>query len=150
MKHQRSTMIRACLAAWILGCTSAQAAPPDTRSFRTATFSLVLRADTQALISLAPLGERDFDFLPVDRAAERRDAGHYHLGDLTLRLRTADAEWRDFSTNETRTPVRALPADGDTLAAADISASLGAGLPLVVERRWLKDGRALALSFTLA
>src|SRR5688500_8580639 len=150
MKHQRRTMIRgACHAAVLLVCGLAQAAPLEIRHFRTATFSLALRADTQALVSLAPLAERNFDFLPADRATERRNAGHYHLGDLTLRLRTAPGEWRDFSTNDARISVRTHPAGGDTLAAADITASLGSGLPLLVERRWHRDGRALALSFTL-
>jgi hypothetical protein len=149
MKQQRPTMIRVAFhAAMMLGCALAQAAP-DTRSFRTPTFSLVLRADTQTLVSLAPVGERDFDFLPVNRAAERRDAGHYHLGDLTLRVRTDNGEWRDFSTNDARIPVRTLPTEGDTLAAADITTSLGTGSPLRVERRWRKDGRSLVLSFTL-
>jgi hypothetical protein len=143
------TMRTSIFVALLLTCAIAQAAPLETRAFRTPAFSLALRADTQTLTSLAPLAERDFDFLPVDRATERRDAGHYQLGDLTLRLRQSDGEWREFSTNHARIPVRALPAEGDTFAAADITASLGADLPLIVERRWRRDGRALALSFTL-
>lgn len=143
-------MIRvACRAALLLVCARTQAAPLDMHSFRTTTFSLELRADTQTLVGLAPLAERNFDFLPAGRAIERRGEGHYHLGDLTLRLRTAHGEWREFSTNDARIPVRALPVDGDTLAAADITASLGVGLPIHVQRHWRRDGRALALSFTL-
>jgi hypothetical protein len=119
-----------------------------TRSHRTTTFDLVLHADTQTLAGLAPLGEREFDFLPDPKS--RRGAGHFQLGDLTLRTRAAGGEWREFSTHLARTPVRALPADGDTLAAADITSSLGVDAPVAVERRWRRDGRALVLSFTLS
>src|SRR5689334_4765107 len=115
-------------AAWLIPTL---AASPPTREFRTATFSIALRSDTQTLASLAPLGEADFDFLPAHLEAQRRGDGYVHLGDLSLRLRSAGGEWRDFSSYRARQPVRALDTDG-TLAAADITATLGPDLPLSV------------------
>jgi hypothetical protein len=142
---QRSRLFAAVLVALPFAIPSGAA--DVTRSHRTPTFALELRADTQTLAALVPLAERDFDFLPDSKA--RSGAGHFQLGDLTLRTRTAGGEWREFSTHLTRTPVRALPADGDTFAAADITSMLGADSPVAVERHWRRDGRALVMSFTL-
>jgi hypothetical protein len=139
----------ATLAALSTMLASADAAPLQMRDLRTPTFSLALRADTQTLASLAPLGERDFDFLPAGHEAERSADGFVHLGDLNLRLRTQGTEWRDISSSSRRVPVRPLPAEPGDLAAADMTATLGTSLPLAVERRWRVAGRALILAFTL-
>lgn len=156
--HRRQTPVfistLAALATAFL--TRAPAATPATAparlAFRTATFALALRSDTQTLASLAPLGEREFDFLPAHLERQRHADGCVHLGDLNLRVRTPGGEWRDYSTYRARRVLRALPADG-ALAAADITATLvdasGAGPPLAIERRWYADGRALVLAFSL-
>lgn len=124
---------------------------------RTPTFVLKLRADTQTLASLSPLtssmADRDFDFLPSNLAKQRRGSGYAHLGDLTLRLRTAGGPWQDFSSYRLRAPIKPLATDGNELAAADISltmaTSTSAKLPLRVTRRWRADGRSLVLTFSL-
>src|SRR5262249_39608719 len=43
-----------------------------------------------------------------------------------------------------------LAAGGEVLAAADMSATMGAGLPLSVERFWLATGDGLVLRFVLS
>ena len=128
----------------------AGAAPPETREFRTPTFVLTLRADTQTLAGLSPIADRDFDFLPRRLESSRAGDGHVHLGDLHVRLRTPGGAWRDFSSSHTRVPVRVLPASGAQLARADIHLTMGTGFPLEVERSWSTDGGAVVLRFQLS
>lgn len=121
-----------------------------TKAYQTRQFLLALRQDTQTLERLDPVSDPSFDFVPGTRAAERRSDGYAHIGDLNLRLRaSAEAPWQDYSSSAARRPIRALRAGGATLAAADISATMGDGLPLRIERRWLDHGGVLALRFTL-
>lgn len=128
----------------------APAYPPiQTTPLRTPTFDLALRTDTQTLAHLSPLGTTGFDFVPAGREAERAGDGYVHIGDIHVRLRTPGGDWRDFSSAHARRPIAALPGGQGVLAAADITASLGAGLPLRVERRWVNDQGVLALRFTL-
>ncbi|KQM81820.1 hypothetical protein ASE67_16585 [Sphingomonas sp. Leaf23] len=103
----------------------------------------------QTLLHLSPRSEPDFDFVPGDRAAARRGDGYAQIGDLHLRLRSPGGAWRDFSSYRHRVPVRVLPAGGNVLARADLTATMGAGLPLSIERAWLRDRGAPVLRFTL-
>ncbi len=138
-----------------LACAQEQAqakktfAPIAKVAYHTAQFQLELRSDTQTLARLSPTADAGFDFTPGAREAERQGDGYVHVGDIHLRLRTPGASWRDFSSAHQRKPIRHLPATGATLAAADITASMGAGSPLRVERRWVNERGALALRFTL-
>jgi hypothetical protein len=124
-------------------------APIAKTAYRTAQFRLELRTDTQTLARLSPIAETGFDFTPGAREAERQGDGYVHVGDIHLRLRTEGGAWRDFSSAHQRRPIRRLAAGGATLAAADITASLGPDSPLRVERRWVAEGGALALRFVL-
>ncbi|EZP49914.1 DUF5695 domain-containing protein [Sphingomonas sp. RIT328] len=108
-----------------------------------------LRADTQTLAQLSPAGEPAFSFVPTAREAERSGDGYNHVGDLDLRLRVAGGTWRDFGSAHRRRPIVALPTPRGTIAAADITATMGDGMPLLVERRWQIDRGALALRFRL-
>ena len=128
---------------------AAPAPPVPSTQYSTAEFSLGLRSDTQTLVSLSPLSDPSFDFLPADRESTRSQDGYVHLGDLHLRLRTEGAEWRDFSSAHQRRPIRPLAPAPGLIAGADISAAFGSGLPLHVERRWLNEKGALVLRFTL-
>ncbi|RJF86203.1 DUF5695 domain-containing protein [Sphingomonas cavernae] len=130
------------------GQTDSQSASP--MRFETAEFTLSLDPVSQTLISLAPKGGDGVDFAPSDRAAQRLGDGYYNVGDIDLRVRLAgEAAWRDYSTAARRTPVRALPAGGNILAAADLSDDLGAQPGLRVERRWITEKGKLALRFRL-
>lgn len=124
--------------------------PPIARTaYRTAQFQLDLRTDTQTLARLSPVGEPSFDFVPGGREAERAGDGYVHVGDIHLRVRAPGGAWRDFSSAHQRRPIRPLQAGGAVLAAADITASLGADSPLKVERRWVSERGGLVLRFTL-
>lgn len=118
------------------------------QAFSTPQWLLALRADTQTLSRLTPVDDPAFDFTPSNRAAERHGNGYAHVGDLNLLVRGADGRWQEYSSSQARQPIRVLRA-GRALAAADISASFGAGLPLTVERRWLNERGTLVLRFTL-
>jgi hypothetical protein len=138
------------LAGMAIAAEPAPGYPPvATRAYSTAQFLLALRSDTQTLARLDPVADPSFDFTPGLRLPERQFDGYAHVGDLNLRLRGGGGAWREFSSSRARRPVRALPAAGKTLAAADISASMGDQLPLTVERRWLNENGVLVLRFTL-
>ncbi len=98
-----------------------------------------------------PTGPLTFDFTPGDRLAARAADGYHHLGDITMRLRTGTTgAWATYATATARKPVTALPASGTTLAAADLSASLPADIPVKVTRSWQLINGRLVLSFTLS
>ena len=101
--------------------------PPIAETpIRTPSFDLALRSDTQTLSRLSPTGDATFDFTPGAREAERAGDGYVHIGDINLRLRKPGGAWTDFASAHDRQPIRLLPAGGSVLAAADITASLGA------------------------
>lgn len=112
---------------------------------------LTLDPVSQTLLHLSPTSEPGFDFAPGDRAAERRGDGYAQIGDLHLRLRTVGSAgaWRDFSSARRRVPVRALPAVGEVLARADLTPTMGEGMPLSIERAWLRQRGGPVLRFTL-
>ncbi|AOH82610.1 hypothetical protein AWL63_00025 [Sphingomonas panacis] len=124
--------------------------PVATTPLRIGAFLLALRSDTQTLARLSPAAEPGFDFVPGQREAERQGDGYNHIGDIDIRLRTpGGGAWRDFASAHVRRPIVVLPATGKTRAAADITASMGAGFPLRVERRWIDAGGTPLLRFTL-
>ncbi|MFC3443644.1 DUF5695 domain-containing protein [Sphingobium rhizovicinum] len=124
--------------------------PPIAKTaYKTPTFDLALRTDTQTLAHLSPTGDAAFDYVPAAREAERAGDGYVHIGDLHLRLKSGAGAWQDYSSAHARKPIVKLVARGDVLAAADITASMGAGIPLRVERQWVNDNGVLALRFTL-
>lgn len=123
--------------------------PIAQTAIRTPAFRLALRTDTQTLARLSPIADPGFDFVPGAREAERAGDGYVHIGDIHLRVRTPGGAWTDFASAQHRKAIRRLPATGTTLAAADITASLGPASPMRVERRWVDDHGVLALRFTL-
>ena len=112
--------------------------------------SLGLVRASQTVASLRPRDVAGFDFTPSDWLERRAANGYYHLGDLTLRLRSAgSAEWQDYSTATDRRPVGALPATSPVLAAADLSPTLPVDIPVRIRRFWeVRDGH-LVLRFQL-
>ena len=116
----------------------------------TPDFNLKLVKASQTVAALQPKGADGFDFTPADQLTRRAGNQFFQLGDLTLRLREGHAgEWRSYSTAAERKPVSALPASGDTLAAADLAATLPADCPLQVTRSWALDQGKLVLQFEL-
>jgi hypothetical protein len=123
-------------------------------AFETAAFELELVKASQTVAALRPKGADGFDFTPADRLERRAANGYFHLGDLTLRLRTVQdgtaGEWRSYSTAAERRPVTSLATSGNVLAAADLAATLPADIPLRVRRYWENDGGHLTLRFELS
>src|SRR5579862_3852958 len=119
-------------------------------SYDTPDFTLSLVRSSQTVAALKPKGAGGFDFTPGDLLTERSQNGYFHLGDITLRLRTDDStEWKNYSTSSARTPVKTLPASANVLAAADLTSTLPADLPLRITRTWAVDGGRLVLRFAM-
>ncbi|MFC3579756.1 DUF5695 domain-containing protein [Sphingomonas hylomeconis] len=123
--------------------------PIATTPFTIGAFEAALRSDTQTLARLSPKTDPKFDFTPGGREAERQGDGYQHIGDLNIRLKSGAGDWQDFASAHARKAIRVLPKGGRTIAAADITASMGAGIPLKVERRWVDEKGVLALRFVL-
>jgi hypothetical protein len=116
----------------------------------TPEFRLSLVKSSQTIADLKPKSEQGFDFAPSDQLVARSQNGFYHLGDLDLRLRNVqDEEWKGYSTAAARKPVRALPAEGNVLARADLAPTFAPDIPLEVTRTWSVEGGKLILRFTL-
>ena len=115
---------------------------------RTPTYTLRLGKDSQVAVGLLPNFQGGFDFLPSDRLRQRSGNRFYHLGDINLRVRSAgESEWINASTAESRKAVTPLKVVDGTVAAADLTPTLPANLPVRVVRRWnLNDGK-LSLRF---
>jgi len=120
-------------------------------TYKTPDFTLTLVRSSQTVAALQPNGGGDdFDFTPGDLLRARSQNGYFHLGDLTLRLRTEGASnWANYSTATARAPVHVLSAEGNALAAADLGPTLPADIPLRVIRTWAVDEGRLVLRFTL-
>ncbi len=121
-----------------------------TVDFDTPDFDVSLVRSSQTVAALRPKGADGFDFTPGDLLVERSKNGYYHLGDIDFRLRAeTSGEWKSYSTAFSRTPVSALPASRDILAAADLAPTLPADFPLQVTRTWVLENGKLVLRFTL-
>jgi hypothetical protein len=136
-------------SAGALADAPARHAPVPIKQYSTAFFTVALRTDTQTLVRLSPALDPSFDFAPGDREAERQSDGYVHLGDIHLRLRVVGGPWQDFSSARRRRPIRPLTPEPGMFTGAEISASMGEGLPLRIERRWVDESGTLAVRFTL-
>jgi len=105
---------------------------------------------SQTVAALRPRNTSSFDFTPADRLERRAANGYHHLGDLILRLRTGGSgPWQEYDTAKSRKPVQPLPATQPTLAAADLSPTLPADIPVQITRLWLIQNGRLTLRFEL-
>jgi len=115
----------------------------------TPDFKLRLVKTSQTVATLEPKNTPGFDFTPGDRLEKRSANRYHHLGDLTLRVRTNSGPWQKYDTAEARQPVKPLTATGPTLAAADLSPTLPADIPLQITRSWTVENGHLILRFDL-
>ena len=121
-----------------------------TQDFDTPDFTLTLVRSSQTVAALKPKGASDFDFTPGDLLIARSKDGYFHLGDITLRLRTGtSADWKNYTTASARNPVTALPVAKNILASADLAPTLPSDIPLQITRTWELESGELVLSFTL-
>jgi hypothetical protein len=121
-----------------------------TMQFDTPDFVLTLVRSSQTVAALKPKGAVDFDFTPGDLLVARSQNGYFHLGDITLRLRSSGSgSWENYSTATARQPVIAIAKPVGALAAADLAPTLPREIPLQIQRTWAVDANKLVLSFTL-
>src|SRR5579864_9003464 len=63
-------------------------------NYDTPDLTLSLVRSSQTVATLKPKGADGFDFTPGDLLTARSQNGYFHLGDITLRLRTqASRDW---------------------------------------------------------
>ena len=123
-------------------------------TLETPAFDVKLVRASQTIAALQPKGHDGFDFTPGDWLERRNRNRHYHLGDLTLRLRESPfGDWTEYSTATARQPVVALSGSGTAsseslgsgneeggavlvLAAADLGPTLPPDIPLRIRRYW--------------
>ncbi|MGH9530570.1 MAG: DUF5695 domain-containing protein, partial [Terriglobales bacterium] len=118
--------------------------------FNTPDFNLDLVRSSQTVAALKPKGAGGFDFTPGDLLNERSQNDYYHLGDIEIRVRSGNSkEWRNYSTAANRQPVEILSISGEILAAADLSPTLPADIPLQITRSWMVENGQLALRFEI-
>jgi len=152
-----------CVAIFVLMSVTSHAqekkkAPPQPGpmlaggldKFETSEFQLSLVRSSQTLAALHPKQDLKFDFTPGDRLTERSHDGYYHLGDIDIRLRTEQGDWKDYSTALRRAAAKPIAHQKSTLAAADLSGAFSDAIPLTVTREWTVVNGKLVLRFTLA
>jgi len=117
--------------------------------FDTPDFTLTLVKSSQTVAALKPKASKDFDFTPGDILVQRSQDGYHHLGDIELRVRTGNGEWKSYATSVARMPVTPLPASKGVLAEADLTPTLPGDLPLKITRAWAVEDGKLVLRFTM-
>ena len=120
-------------------------------TFKTPALQLKLVKSSQTVASLSPNNEADFDFIPGDRLKLRSSNGMYQLGDINLRLRfLGDTNWRSYSSAAKRAALITINnKQPGMLAAADMSPTFPAAMPLDVKRCWKVINGRLVLLFKL-
>lgn len=120
-------------------------------SYHTADITLKLVKASQTVAAMQPNTDTAFDFTTGERLKQRSSNRMYQLGDIDLRVKTEDdADWRNFSTATQRAEVTPITDnDASVLAAADLSATLPANIPLDIRRYWRVDNGKLVMLFKL-
>ncbi|CAO2648194.1 Nn.00g074610.m01.CDS01 [Neocucurbitaria sp. VM-36] len=118
--------------------------------FQVGTLEGQIVKSSQTLASLNS-SRSGFDFLPFDFLPQLAFNGAHHLGDITIRYRTAGSEkWTSIDSATARKSVTALDDLGtNVIAAANLLPTLPSGLPLNVTREWLKHGDDLVMRFNI-
>lgn len=129
-------------------CVFAPLRENSTLDLDTPDFTLRLLKDSQTVAALEPKSSPGFDFTPSDRLAQRAANRYHNLGDLILRVRTGSSgPWQKYDTAESRNAVVSLTTNA--LAAADLSPTLPADIPLQITRSWLVENGRLVLRFEI-
>ncbi|KAJ4369573.1 hypothetical protein N0V83_005335 [Neocucurbitaria cava] len=118
--------------------------------FQAGSFEGQIVKSSQTLASLNS-SRTGFDFLPFDFLPQLALNGAHHLGDITLRYRTAGTgKWTSVDSATVRKPVTALnTSDANVVAASNLLPTLPSGLPLSITREWLRNGDDFAVRFNI-
>ena len=119
------------------------------QKFNTTNFQLKLVKASQTIAGLRPTKTNNFDFTPSDRLEIRDKDGLYHLGDINLRIKEVNADWKSYSTASKRAKVQPLGTSGNTLAAADLANTLPKDIPVSIKRYYEMDGANLVMRFEI-
>lgn len=159
MKHSKITLLVLFITFFSISAQSPWeriAQRPSTlymeqgsKKYVTKSFSLTLVNASQTVERLAPHADTSFDYVPGDRIDKRDKDGLYHLGDLNITLRKSGENWKRYSTITARKPVEKVTVGGNILAAADLSATLPADIPVQIKRFWETDNGDLVLRFEI-
>lgn len=119
------------------------------QKFETPDFQLKLVKASQTVAGLRPLKELNFDFTPSDRLEIRDKDSLYHLGDINVRIKELNGDWKTYSTAYKRAAVVPLEVSGNILAAADLSNTLPKDIPVIVKRFYELDNGQLIMRFEI-
>ncbi len=120
------------------------------QKFNTPHFQLKLVRASQTVAGLKPIDDLRFDFTPSDRLEIRDKDGLYHLGDINLRLKTGDGDWKSYSTATKRNEVAPLEVSGNVLAAANLANTLPSDIPVTIKRYYEIVNDQLVLRFEIS
>ena len=119
------------------------------QKFNISSFQLKLVKASQTVAGLKPIKDLNFDFTPSDRLEIRDKDGLYHLGDINLRIKEADGDWKSYSTAAKRTAVTPLEPSETIIAAADLANTLPSDIPVIIKRFYEIDNDKLVLRFEI-
>ncbi len=120
-----------------------------SNTFALSKLNVQLLKSSQTVAALKLKDDQQFDYTPDELLTKRDRNKFFHLGDITLSIRpTNETAWTAYSSATVRKPVTTLKTSGKTLAAADITASLG-NIPLQVSRYWENIDGDLCLRFVI-
>tara|TARA_R110002051_G_scaffold185927_1_gene255303 strand:+ start:9365 stop:12052 length:2688 start_codon:yes stop_codon:yes gene_type:complete len=119
------------------------------QKFTTPSFQLKLVKASQTVAGLKPIKNLDFDFTPSDRLEIRDKDGLYHLGDINLRIKEIDGDWKSYSTAAKRANVEPIETNGSIIAGADLSNTLPSDIPVTIKRFYEIDNDELVLRFEI-
>ncbi|WP_111309919.1 DUF5695 domain-containing protein [Confluentibacter sediminis] len=119
------------------------------QKFDTPDFQLKLVRASQTVAALRPAKDLNFDFTPGDRLEIRDKDGLYHLGDINLRIKEAESDWKSYSTATKRSTVTPIETSGNVLAGADLANTLPSDIPVTIKRFYEIDNNELVLRFEI-
>lgn len=93
------------------------------------------------------VGDQNFDYTPVEMLSKRDRNNFFHIGDITMSLRSAgETSWTNYSSATDRKDVITLTPSTQSLSSADLTPTLG-NIPLKIVRNWQNIDGDLVLSF---
>ncbi|HEX9601786.1 MAG TPA: DUF5695 domain-containing protein, partial [Mariniflexile sp.] len=119
------------------------------QKFNTPNFQLKLVKASQTVAGLKPIKNLNFDFTPSDRLEIRDKDGLYHLGDINLRIKEGDADWKSYSTATKRSAVTPIEPSGTVIAGADLANTLPSDIPVTIKRFYEMDNNHLVMRFEI-
>ncbi|MFI1773480.1 DUF5695 domain-containing protein [Thalassobellus citreus] len=118
-------------------------------TFNTPQFQLKIVKASQTVAALNPNSNLDFDFTPGDRLKIRDKDDLYQLGDINLRIKELNGDWKSYSTAAKRKAITPLPTSKTILAAADLANTLPNDIPVTIKRYYEIDNNQLVLRFEI-